>query len=104
MQPLSSANDCGICQKVKSRVFPIETCTVDMLPPYPNREIEDGYRATVISLSRSEYGGPKPRLASKTGRGQKNTPPAKKAGCLGLLLGTLAVFSVAYLSAASRWR
>ncbi len=46
-RPLVNDSDCRVCQAVRSRAFPIEDCTVDMLPPYKDCELEDGCRASV---------------------------------------------------------
>ena len=54
-QPLVSTNDCNICQAVRSMVFPVATCTPEMLPPYRNCELPNGCRATFTSVLTAEY-------------------------------------------------
>jgi len=54
-KPLVSEGDCDICQKVRDRFFPKDTCTPEMLPPYKNCELEDGCRATFISVLNGDY-------------------------------------------------
>src|SRR5208337_4795176 len=61
-KPLVTEHDCDICQKVRDRFFPIDTCTPEMLPPYKNCELEDGCRATFVSVPSSEYQTLRPSL------------------------------------------
>jgi hypothetical protein len=79
MQPLVSGDCCRICQAVRKKVFPIETCTVEMLPPYEDCEIEGGCDSAVIVVFKPEYGGPRPRSSPK---GKPVPKPGKGSGCL----------------------
>jgi len=74
-KPLVSENDCDICQKVRDRFFPIDTCTPEMLPPYKDCELVGGCRATFVPVLNSEY---------ETFRHSLRQPSRK--GCLGLIL------------------
>jgi len=74
-KPLVTENDCDICQKVRDRVFPIDSCTPEMLPPYEDCELEDGCRATFNCVLSSEY---------ETLRSSQKRP--SKKGCLGSIL------------------
>jgi len=52
---LASANDCDVCQSLQGKVFPLGSCTLEMLPPYTNCEYEDGCRATFTCVLQDEY-------------------------------------------------
>jgi hypothetical protein len=52
---LVSEDDCRVCQAARDRVFPVQTCTVEMLPPYRDCEYEEGCRATTRMVLSPEY-------------------------------------------------
>jgi hypothetical protein len=65
-----SENDCRVCQAVAGIAFPVESCTLDMLPPYRNCELEDGCRACITMEIAPEYAGkarPIKRTSAKSG-------------------------------------
>lgn len=64
MKLLVSSDACRVCMKVRSKVFPIATCTIDMLPPYRDCLIEDGCDSSVVEILSPEYGGPRRRSKS----------------------------------------
>jgi hypothetical protein len=88
-----SENDCRVCQAVSGIIFPVESCTLDMLPPYRNCEIEEGCRACITVVLKPEYSGqhqPAKRTAAKSGG---------LAGCVmvaSILIGALVVLCVCY--------
>lgn len=88
-----SENDCRVCQTIAGTVFSVESCTLDMLPPYRNCELEDGCRACITMELAPEYTGktrPSKRAASKS---------AGLAGCVmvgSILIGALVVVCVCY--------
>lgn len=96
-QPLVSTNDCNICQAVRSMVFPVATCTPEMLPPYRNCELPDGCRATFTSVLTAEYEGLLAQAQSGTALepGQVQSPKSR-SGCLSMIIaaGTLVLSSI----------
>ena len=95
MQVLVSGDACDICMKARKTVFPIETCTLDMLPPYSNCEYEDGCHSCVIEIMRPEYGGPSIPGGRKVRRLTPERPAVPAMSALGIfsafgwvLLGT----------------
>jgi hypothetical protein len=54
-KPVVTAAECNVCRAVKDKVFPIKTCTPEMLPPYENREFPDGCTAWAASVMTKEY-------------------------------------------------
>jgi hypothetical protein len=58
MKPLVSSDACDVCARNRNRVFAIEDCTPEMLPPYPDCEFEGGCESTVVEVLSAEYGGP----------------------------------------------
>jgi hypothetical protein len=88
-----SENDCPVCHAVEGIVFPVESCTLDMLPPYRNCEFEEGCRACITLVLKPEYSGQRQtakRAAAKSGG---------LAGCLmvaSILVGAFVVICVCY--------
>jgi hypothetical protein len=88
-----SENDCQVCQAVQGVVFPVESCTLDMLPPYRDCELEDGCRAAITTILKPEA----------SGRRRSAKPAASKpgglAGCMmivSILIGAFVVIRVCY--------
>ena len=54
-KPMVTEAECAVCQAVKNKVFPIKTCTAEMLPPYENCEYPDGCTAGVSTVMTKEY-------------------------------------------------
>jgi hypothetical protein len=70
-----SEDACKVCLAARSKVFPIETCTAEKLPPYKDCEYEEGCNSTVTEVLRSEG----------------NAPAA--AGWIDVLVGAFAIFT-----------
>jgi hypothetical protein len=88
---LVSENDCRVCQALKAIVFPLKSCTLDMLPPYRNCDFEEGCRASITMVIAQEYSGkPRPKKLAAT-------KPGGPAGCVmvaSILIGTIVVISM----------
>jgi hypothetical protein len=86
-------DDCRVCQAVKGIVFPVESCTLDMLPPYRSCEFEEGCRACITMELAPTYAAkaqPGSRVGSKSGG---------LAGCVmvaSILIGAFVVIRVCY--------
>ena len=52
---LLSGDECRVCRKNKKQMFPIATCTPEMLPPYEDCEYDDGCSGTFVSILHSRY-------------------------------------------------
>jgi len=85
-----SSDACRICRAARRRPIPIEECTVEMLPPFPDCEIDVGCHSSIEDILRPEYGGPRLRRA-------KNAPAriGENAGCLGLVLAIILLLLLA---------
>lgn len=57
IRPLVSGDACPVCRAVRDAVFPIETCTVEQLPPYQDCEHEDGCDSCITEVLKPEYSG-----------------------------------------------
>jgi hypothetical protein len=75
IEVLVSSDACQVCQDRRKAVYPIETCTVSMLPPYENCENEDGCDSAIVDVLAEEYGGPRRR---KTGVARPRTVVSPK--------------------------
>jgi hypothetical protein len=49
-----SGYECDVCRTKKYRVFPVESCTPDMLPPYEDCEYENGCSGCLIEVLDSD--------------------------------------------------
>ena len=80
MQLLMSGDACDVFRSRRGLVFPIDSCTVDDLPPYPDCEVDDGCDSTVVSILTPEYGGPsKPNFCRPPGPTRESVRIVRRA-------------------------
>jgi hypothetical protein len=98
---LVSANDCDVCQAVRDRFFPVETCTPEMLPPYENCKLQDGCRATFTCTLAQQYEDLLAKYPPGSRFEEKGLGPKSKTGCLGVAIAVFVLISIALWTVAA---
>jgi hypothetical protein len=89
IKPLVSGDACRLCLAVRRKTFPIDQCTVEMLPPYEDCEFEEGCESSIEEVLTPKYGGPPRGNRRNTGKAV-----TKQGGCLGVALMIVMLVSV----------